>query len=707
MPRMIQQLALGVGVAGALVDVSADVDLDVGVEYSWGRESEFYDADPGRFTFTLNNSTGRYTPDNTAGGLATTLSEGVRVAWSLGGRLRAGRVVSIAPTFPGGETARAQVQVTAEDMMGDAGRVDLASPFTAAMVLGSTPYLYWPLNEADGSVVAVDQSGRNQSNLISPFRVSSPPTFGVTGFRALGSDTQMEATPGAALGQFQFATEGFDGNNSALGKLATINYPVNSMGSWGAWFTPMSELSNLTVRVLPAGNTRPNSQHLDFGINSSSQYFMRMGNTSSVISLTLPAVGVPRYVQMVVTNVGSTSITGELFVDGVSAGSRVFVPSGAATAGLASNAARTPSAVAIFNPIAPTAAITRIAHLSHTATPVSEFLLNNDTIVADALTLIDQVKPAIVLAPLPTNLDNAPIAFPEGGSILDALNDVVRSEQGSIRSTVTGTLLAPVEVLTVRERTRPVTVTVSFDARNEVSDGPQFVRDLSFMASTVTASGPRSKVRFTDTTLLERVGSANKTETVLNVTEVGLLAVAQDRLIRGANTQLRMSSVTVDAMTTPTDRSAALLALTPGDRHRFTQLPSTQLGFSTWDGWLLGVSEMHTLTEHTFTLYYQPVLADVAIVDTSLMMADGNVTLTGNITNVQTSISVASSGGLLTTTELPFSMFINAERVTVTAVSGASSPQTVTVVRGQAGTTAAAHTTTAVIEVTPLALYAF
>jgi hypothetical protein len=706
---MAQQLAMGVGVAGALVDVSADVDIDRGVEYSWGRESEFFDADPGRFSFTLNNSTGKYTPDNTAGGLATTLTEGMRVAWSLGGRLRAGRIVSIAPTFPGGESARAEVRVTAEDMLGDAGRVTMASPFTTAMVLAATPYLYWPLNDAEGSIVAVEQSGRNQSNLQSPIVASSVPKFGQAGFRALGSDTQMEATPGATLGQFQFATEGFAGNSSGVGRISRIDYATNSMGCWGAWFTPVSGSFNLTVRVLTRGNTLPNSQHMDFGINTSGQYFMRMGNTTSVISATIPRAGVPCYLQMVVTNAGSTSITGQFFVNGVSAGSSVYVPAGLGTAGLVNNEARTPSAVTVFNGLAPTTALTNLAHLSHTATPVSEFLLNSDTTAAAALTLIDQVVPRVALGALPATLDGSAIGFPQGPSVLDALNEVVKTEQGAINSTVTGTLLAPVEVLTVRERTRPTIVTASFDALNEVSDSPQFVRDLSFMASTVTASGPRGEVRFTDAALSARVGSASKTEDILNVSDLQLLAFAQDRLNRGANVQLRIASVSVDAMTTPTDRSAPLLALRPGDRHRFTQLPSTQLGFSTWDGWLLGVSEMHTLSEHTFTFYYQPVLADVAILDTSLFMAGGDTQLIDPINASQTAIPVFSLGllGRVTTTELPLTLFINAEQVTVTAVATFANSQTLTVIRGRNGTTAVEHPFDALIDVTPPSLFAF
>lgn len=696
MGRISQALAMGVGVGGSLVDVSADVQLDPGVEYSWGRRSDFFGVDPGQFSFVLDNASGKYTPENTAGGLATTVTEGMQVSWSLGGRLRVGRIVSIEPTFPNDDAAWAEVRITAEDMLGDAGRRELVSPLTSAMVLGSTPYLYWPLNDDVGAVEAAEVSGRNQPTF-GAWR--SNDVFGQDGFAALGSDTQLlcALTAGESLPS---APAIFSSRTAVPGSFATIDYAAGSMGCWGVWITPIDADSDCLIDVSVNGLS---ASPVSFGVkqNFGPKFYMDNGATSDYLSSVEATPGVPRYLQVVVTYTASTSITCAFYIDGVLQTSRDFIPF-SGPAGLATNYERTPSKIGILN----NTGGVYLAHLSHTATPVSEWLFNSGT-EATALQMIDNTLADVTLDTLPPELSTATIVPPESASALDAFNEIMETEQGQIYSSVSGTLLSPVEVLTVRERTRPVAVTAQWDAEDEVSGSPDFVRDVSYLAASVTAIGPQRSVLFTDAALRARVGSSNVRERVLFVDSSDLLTFAQDRSLRGANVQLRIASVTVDAMTTPTDRSADLLALTPGDRHQFTGLPKTQLGFDTWDGWLLGASETHSVTEHSFTLYFQPVLSDQAVYDTSLLMADGNVSLSAGIDSAVTSISVASTGALLTTSEVPFSMFIDDEQVSVTAVSGASSPQTVTVVRGQGGTTAAAHTTSAVVEVTPASLYAF
>lgn len=698
MARITQSLAMGVGVGGALVDVSDDARLTPGVEYSWGRESQFFGVDPGRFSFVLDNASGKYTPDNIAGGLATTVTEGMQVSWSLGGRIRVGRIVSIEPTFPNDDAAWAEIRITAEDMLGRAARRELVSPLTSAMVLGSTPYLYWPLNDPVGSVEAAEVSGRNQPTF-GAFRTSD--VFGQDGFSALGSDTQLLCS--LAVGErLPSAPAAFSSITGVPGSFTTIDYAAGSMGCWGVWVTPIDGNSDCLITVALNGRNGANAP-LSFGLKFSSgpKFFMDNGATSDYFSTVEATPGVPRYLQVVVTYTGSTSITYAFYIDGVLQVTQDFVPfSGAA--GLSTNYERTPSKVGILN----NSGGVYLAHLSHTATPVSEWLFDTGTEAA-AFALIDEAVNDVTLATLPAALSTAFVLPPESSSALDAFNEIVKTEQGHIYSSVTGTLLAPTEVLTVRERDRPVAVTAQWDVQTETMGGPQFVRDVSYLVSSVTASGPTREVLYTNAALTSRVGSANARESVLFVEEPDLRYFAQDRSVRGANVQLRVASVTVDAMTTPTDRSADLLALTPGDRHQFTNLPETVLGFDTWDGWLLGVSEVHSLTEHTFTMYFQPVIEDVAVYDTSLLMGDGNLSLPSNINSSVTSFTIASTGALLTTSEVPFSIVIDSEQMSVTAVSGASSPQTVTVTRATGGTTAASHTTTSPVEVTPASLYAF
>jgi hypothetical protein len=257
----------------------------------------------------------------------------------------------------------------------------------------------------------------------------------------------------------------------------------------------------------------------------------------------------------------------------------------------------------------------------------------------------------------------------------------------------------------VRERARPRAVDYSFDVEDELSGAPDFVRDLTNLVSRVTVSSDSGTTLVVDESLTARAGQASAAEDVLLSTERDRRAWGQDRLIRGANTQMRIASVVVDAMTTPTDRSADLLALVPGDRVQFTGLPSTILGFDTWDGWFLGADETHTTEAHEFTLHFTPVLPDVAIFDTD-RYTDDVLTLSGNINAAVTSMNIATTGDKLTTVDVPLTVQVDDEQMTVTACTSAT-PQVATVTRGVNGTTAASHTSGAAVTVVPDSIYAF
>jgi hypothetical protein len=694
---MAQQLAMGVGVAGALVDVSADAKLDANIQYSWGRRSEFDEADAGRFSFTLDNRTGRYTPGNPLSTLATKLTEGMAVSWSCGGRLRAGTILSMSPTFPKGEAAFAEVLVTCDDMLGSAGRRRLVSPFTAAMVLGASPYLYYRFDDPAGAVVAAETSGRNQP----PFgRFRTNDVFGNDGFRAIGSDTQLLAA--LTVGQTLPTAPAFlSGVPVAQNTYTTIDYAAGSMGVWGVWMTPTSAASDCLITVSVNGLLTP---PLTFGLkqNFGPKFFITNGAAGDFLSAVPATIGVARYLQIVVTYTGSTSITYAFFVDGVFQVSRNFLNFGAAPNGLSTNFARTPNRIDILN----NSGSALISHLSHTPAPVNEWAFNNAN-AAGVFALVDGTVSDVTLAALPSALAPARIEPPNAGSALDALNQIVTTEQGEIYSEVTGTFLAPVERLRVRERTRPAAVMSSWSASGEIEGAPDFVRDITNMAAAVTASGPFDDVLFFDPTLTSRLGSANVSESVLNVDNSDLLLFAQDRLQRGANVQLRIASLTIDAMTTPTNRNAELLALIPGDRHRVINLPQAQLGFASWDGWLLGATETHNEREHKFTLYFKPVVP-IGVYGFTPYMADGALSLSAGVTASATSMSVATSTPLarLETAEFPYNLIVGAEQVTVTACTTAS-PQVMTVVRGVNGTSAAAHSGGALLEVAVPSLYNF
>lgn len=708
MSRITQSLAMGVGAAGAMVDVTSYMDLAAGVSRNWGRESEFEDAVPGQFSFTLDNSDGRFTPGNASSALVTTVTEGMSVCWQLGSRLVAGTVQAIEPTFPGGESAWAQVTITCDDMLGNAARHELASLDDAAVREG---IVTWPMSDATGSLVAVGSSPIGTAPYLNvDTSGGGAVAFGNTTSGIPDAPSAVAITTGASSG-----TPSMD----AVGPFPALSYPAGVVGALGFWALCSSDVHGFTV-VLRYLSTLPGLATWSLKVQpAGASSFIADGLGGTAIAASpLIDFSTPHYVSSYVTMGGTTaavSYTVEVFVDGVSGGTSSYTPSPAVPRPTIVQPAEMTMSSSVVGAVGP-GSVTTIARITHSIAPINDGLLSNAT-AADRISALAATAPELELDTLPT-LSTAIYAGddPGGDSTLDALNNVIRAEQGHIYTATTGTLTAPTQKVKVRERDRPSTVTYSFNAETEASGATDFVRDITNMLATITVDGPITSAVYTDSSLTSRASAKNASESLPLRDYTDLYTWGTDRVARGANVVLRAASLTIDAFTTPTDRSSSLLALVPGDRIQITGLPSTQLGFSTSDGWLLGVDEHQSLTEHTFTLYLQPVLLRPIILDTDVLTAGGNLSLTSSITNSTTSISVTSSDGTLLSTaggDYPQKFRLENEVITATAVSGASSPQTMTATRASTdpitglATTAAAHAAAVQVEVADPAYLAF
>lgn len=668
------QLAMGLGAAGAMVDISTYVSLGDTVGRSWGAPDEFRDTVPEQFDFTLFNSDGRFTPDNVSSPYATTVTEGMPVCWNLGGRLIAGSILAI--EFSSTETSWGQIHITCDDMLGSAGR-KLLTGLAESLVWAADPYLFWPLTDPQGSLTAPLEM---VLGLPTP---SNPPLgkYGVSGVPAVGQ-TQVEES---------------NAEVSLTAADVLIAYPVGSLGVWGCWVTMMTAGGTAQLDIAIEG--LPEVTPFTVGVNGG-QLYMRAGSNSVTANVT-PVVGVAYYVAIGLVPSGTTSIAATFYLNGVSQGSTTYVPSGGGPGGLLTTGPQYVSA-SLDTGGSYTA---RFSHVSHTPALVHEEWAG-ETTEAQRLTALAQIAPEITLDTLPSDLSTATIGFQDTtqGTLLTALNTIIMGEQGHIYTSTSGSLLAPVQKLSVKARQRPYTATHTFDAALDLSAVPQFVRDITNMVSSVAVQGAGVSTVVTDPTVTGRAKSATVSATIANDQFIDLQYWGQDRIVRGKNVNLRVVSVTVDAYSTSTDRSAELLAMLPGDRIHITGLPSTQLGFTTWDGWLIGGKETHSLGQDSFEMILAPVILE-GIFDTSEFMADGALTLAAAIGATDTSMSVSTTGPLLETGTFPYTLLIDSEQVTVTACTTAT-PQVATITRGVNGTTATTHSTVTV-EIVPSSLFAF
>jgi hypothetical protein len=103
---------------------------------------------------------------------------------------------------------------------------------------------------------------------------------------------------------------------------------------------------------------------------------------------------------------------------------------------------------------------------------------------------------------------------------------------------------------------------------------------------------------------------------------------------------------------------------------------------------VIGISETITHFEHRLTFVCQPESPyEVVALNSATRgrLDSGSATLAGDLTPAQTSVQIATVGALLSTTDTPYDVLVAGEQITVTAVTGASSPQTATLTRAANG----------------------
>ncbi|XTZ16419.1 hypothetical protein ACQSSU_03180 [Micromonospora echinospora] len=154
-------------------------------------------------------------------------------------------------------------------------------------------------------------------------------------------------------------------------------------------------------------------------------------------------------------------------------------------------------------------------------------------------------------------------------------------------------------------------------------------------------------------------------------------------LHKGTVDQVRFSAVTVDLVASP-ELTAGAAAVDVGDRIDLTGLP---VDLAPGDVPLLAPGSIETVGSHTRRITYNATpyapYEQVATADGEpRAVADGS-TLAAGVTASATTLQLATTaaGGLWTTkaAAFPLDLRVGGERVTVSAISGTSSPQTATV----------------------------
>lgn len=661
------KVAIACGTAGAFVDVSQYLKADAGISRSWGRQDPFRATPPGLFSLALVNADGRFTPDSTNGILATPLTEGMEVAWEIGGRLRHGTIRTFGIGFDQDTPEGSFVRINCDDGLGECGRAKSKS-LLDGMIRAARPSGYWPFTDTRGSSTAAEVSG------LPGFRpIVGTIEFGVTGPDIVGG-TQAELTA-AAGAQSRYTS---DRGDSIYDPAFNPYYGNSSASHPGLSFliTPMNETSFFEI---------VSDWIMGFKIGIQNTNIVLWTQAGSYVTVLAGLIAQRTYF---------IRMDGpELYIDG----NLVY------TYGLPVTWSGKQPPLITVGGVGYGESKVRISHLA-SASINGEYAA--ETTIANRLTAIFSTLSTITADTLPAELSQHPIGPQPRQSALDAINMLMLSEQGHVYTETTGTLTAPVEKIKIRDRARPTTVTSTWSTSADIVGSPVLDRSIENANSTQSVNGPTTSVEVTDDALAAKIGASNGEDNVLYLSQSHLLTWGQDRQARGIPSGLGIKSVTIDAYGTDADRWDELLDMVPGDRHRIEDLPLSQLGYTSWDGWVIGGSEFHDGVRSLFTIFFEPSPASPAKFDTAKFRANGALTVTSTINAAVASMSVSTTGPKFTTTGLPIDIIIDSEQLTVTACTTAT-PQVMTVTRGVNGTAAASHTAGALVELAQSSNFAY
>lgn len=589
------KFSLQCGVGNTWVEVTSDVLFEEGpITFTDGRTSQFDGFNPGTFPLTLNNGTGKYTPNSGTTSLAVPLSEGMGVCMQLDGLLLSGTIRSVVLIFPPKEAAsKARVRIAVDDMLGNAARhtlTDLADDLFKA----SSGLLQWPLDDVVGASIAAERSG------YAPLSLTAAPTdatFGSIPTYIPVTDTVLTITPNASVSFGQRGTG------------TTLAYGGTSIGCLGFWI----ERNTTTVDFALQVNFNPTLVGT-FGIEV---YTLRSIagafrlNANGGANVAGPTFATDRAYFVEITSAttfaaGAWTIVVSLFVDGVSYGSSTYAATVVASL---TDASRTPSLIQFDIPSA--VGTIGLSRISHTLLPLSELYIGPTT-AQNRIKAIAATTPEVTLDTVPP-LATAVLARQDvsGDSTLDAWNDVMRTEQGYMWVETSGTLTAPVPKVKIAARNRERAVDYTFDV-SEILDPIAFIHSLTNTVSQATANGPTNSATYQDPTLVPLVGSASSSDTVLLRDFNDLYGYASDRVARGVNRGIAIQQITIDATSPQISRWSNLTSIRQGHRLHITGLPTPPLDSSTWDGFVVGRQIDNTQDSQTdepkslFTFYLSP-----------------------------------------------------------------------------------------------------
>lgn len=691
---------------GVWEDVSPDVLFIESVAITRGRTSQFSQPSNGSMVFSLNNTTGKYTPKRQVLADGVTVHpywpnivprKRVRYSNTPSGVRFLGYIQGWPPAMENG--VRGTVQITAYDRLRLLDKVLLKAPFPSEVALDD-PTNMWPLTDAPLSLVALELSGGKSLRVVGS---GAAPTFGADGPPG-GAGTAVQFTPGSlSSGQWlEVRNIPFARRNMSF----TEEIIFKRTGNPAATEYIFSEEQD----ILGLGN--------GMQLNTSGQ--LVSGSLSSAGSLC--DGNWHHAAQTYVTNFPSAGGTSTLYIDGAVAGT--FADPGGVL--IIQNVLRlgqgpvTTSGSDLFT--GSIAYFGRYDNNALSAARIASHAAAMNNYAGD--TTGERIQRFLTVAGLTTSdwvLDPGVAViggYPQTGtSVLAACQDMVDTEGGGAVFYIDPTGAARFSDRTFRAPAAPV---LTLDAvKDLLADpfSPSFDDTVIANQGTVTrsdASGVLSTQVVNNTASITANGITTDSVTTYTNDDGDALRLEQYRIALAANPGYWLPQIAVDLMTAENNLYASLGSVLIGSRVRLTNLPATSAPAGQLDAIVEGWTETPSVDSYV-------VLFDLSPADNPPFMIWGGSTdysrwqasgmTVGAMTNSTTSMTVTTAAGLpaltVVSARYPMNVKVDEEILTITAAPGSStSPQTVTVTRGQLGTPAAAHAAGSVFNLYPAVCWA-
>lgn len=655
------------------VDLTSSINLErTEITSSKGRGSKSDDGQPGTFSCVFENTTGALTPDNPASAYYPFVVEGRRLRYTAGGVVRFyGQIVTWEPSYSNGVgDSDAVVAVTAKDSIGTLADTDMrTSLFGGEAVLDGASALY------ELTTDFADTSGQGGQQLA-----------------AVGAGSRPSFVTASAPGVGGIGPS-WEGNILSSGQPITAPLAAwpRTVECWINTAYPSAWLWSLTTGPPDGINSRPG---LYAGIAADGTVGIYRGTSvplGGTLLVSSPSAITNLAWTHVVATMSGTTVT--LYINGDSVASAALsdiaiAPTTATFVGAQDAVFITLGSVG-FGQFVGSACGFAIYPTALTAARIASHYSVNRYLTESASSRVARIcSYAGVKA---TGSGGKAVGWQQtaGKTALEAVQLAMRGDSRIVYDAA-GTLQ-------VRTAIQPTAVSATFDAEADLDAPPVWQRSSQGRYSRVTATSPT----LPEESVPDPTAPASNTATIDTALASALdLAASASREISDArDAKLRMRKVSVDLVTAANAITTAALALVPGDRVRVQNLPTTVIGWSYQDGYVLGWQEQVGIDHHKLIFDLEPAdaPAQARADDTTRDRAGagaGVLTLAAAITAAATSAQVSSTSVTLTLVagNYPLDLDFNGERITVTAAPvSAVSPQTVTITRGVAPSVARAH----------------